>query len=292
MLALLSRILRLFCILAPALAAAQELQRLDGCRFVPTAWADGDSFLVRTADGAEHTVRLYGVDCVEYHVTDKTDADRLREQRRYFGIAEAGGSPQTSIALAKEAGRLAAEETSRALSHPFTLHTAFADARGDGKYKRIYAFVTTAGGDDLGERLVGKGLARAFGVYREGPDGSHRDTYREKLRDLELRAARLGRGVWAGTDWEKLPAERQLQRDEDAETGLATGAKRAAADKPVDLNTAARDELMTLPGIGEIMANRIIEGRPYGAVGELGKIPGIGTKTLEELRPYVTASQR
>jgi endonuclease YncB( thermonuclease family) len=37
-------------------------------------WADGDSFEVQTADGSSHTLRLYGADCIEWHVTDETDA--------------------------------------------------------------------------------------------------------------------------------------------------------------------------------------------------------------------------
>lgn len=285
-----SNILCVILLVLPAVLAAQEMKRLDGCRFIPTEWADGDSFLIRTAAGTEHTVRLYGVDCMEYHVTDKSDADRLRAQRHYFGISEAGGSPQTSIDLAKQTGKLAAKETARALARPFTVHTAYADARGDGRYKRIYAFITTANDEDLGELLVSKGLARAFGVYRERPDGTHRDLYREKLRDLELQAAKLGRGIWASTDWEKLPAERQIQRDEDAETSLATGGRKTVPSHPIDLNTAARDELMTLPGVGEVMANRIIEGRPYTSIEELEKIEGIGPKKLEGLREFLIIS--
>ena len=254
---------------------------------VPADWADGDSFLIQTGTGDQYTIRLYGVDCIEMEVRDDTDARRLREQRRYFGISEAGGSPQASITLAKEYGKLAAAETSTLLARPFTIHTSFADARGDAKFKRIYAFVTTADREDLGELLVRKGLARAFGVYRETPDGQQKDVYKERLRDLELVASRNGSGVWAKTDWDKLPAERQLERKEDAELGLAIGPKKIAPSDVLDLNTAARDELMGIPGVGETMANRIIEGRPYATVEDLGKVEGIGPKTLEKLKKYV-----
>jgi hypothetical protein len=50
-----------------------------------------------------------------------------------------------------------------------------------------------------------------------GPDGAHRDEIRARLADLELIAAKMGRGIWAWTDWEKLPAERRIDREEEAE---------------------------------------------------------------------------
>jgi len=272
-------------------AAPDPLVRLENCRLVPTEWADGDSFLVRTAEGKDFTVRLYGADCIEYHVTDKSDASRLGEQRRYFGIAEFGKSPEKSIELAKSLGGKAADETASLLAKPFTIHTAFADARGDGKHKRIYAFVTTSDGADLSEALVSKGLARAFGVYRETPGGVSGATFRDELADLELRAAKLGLGAWEHTDWEKLPAERGEQRSEEAEMDLATGAKREFTGPRLNPNTAARDELMTLPGIGETTANRIIQGRPYKSLADLDKVEGIGGKTLERLAEFLDFSQ-
>jgi competence protein ComEA len=40
-------------------------------------------------------------------------------------------------------------------------------------------------------------------------------------------------------------------------------------DKPLDLNTATRVELVSLPGVTEAEADRVIAGRPYSEPGEL-----------------------
>jgi competence protein ComEA len=57
----------------------------------------------------------------------------------------------------------------------------------------------------------------------------------------------------------------------------------------IDLNTATQAELESLPGVGEAIARRIIEGRPYSGVEDLLRVRGIGEATLEKLRPLVTA---
>lgn len=268
-------------------AAGKELTALKNCRYLPTEWSDGDSFLIQTEDGTKHTVRLYGADCFEWHVTDESDARRLREQRRYFGISRFGGAPQASIAAAKELGKAAADDIATALEKPFTVHTAFSDARGDGKYKRVYGFVTTADGEDLSARLVGLGLARAFGVYRQTPTGKSSKDYRAYLQDVELRAAKRGIGAWAKTDWDLLPSERQAEREENQELSLATAGPKLPAGQKVNPNTAARDQLMLLPGVGEITANRIIEARPFKVARDLLDVDGIGPKTLEKLKPFI-----
>ncbi len=66
-----------------------------------------------------------------------------------------------------------------------------------------------------------------------------------------------------------------------------------AGDAPplVDLNNATREELESLPGIGPVLAGRIMAHRtqkPFGSVDELAGVPGIGDKTLATLRPLVT----
>lgn len=261
-----------------------QLQTFREVTFVPTNWADGDSFRVRFADGTEQTVRLYGADCIEWHIGDESDARRLRAQRRYFGISDYGGGFESSIELARANAAAAYDFVGEVLSEPFTVYTSFADGRGDGRYTRIYAFVETPDGRDLATLLVEEGLARAFGVYRSTHDGLSRSDYMDQLKDAELVAARNGRGIWNFTDWEKLPEERRAQRAEDAETAAALG--KAPPSEPLDLNTAPRDELQSIPGIGEVTANRIIEARPFQSVDDLQRVSGIGPVTLEKIRVY------
>lgn len=265
---------------------AAELESIPGCRFVDEDWADGDSFPVRFPDSTIRTVRLYGADCLESAVErNETNAQRLRDQRRWFGIAE--------ISAAHAVGLEGKQASKRLLAKPFTVHTAFSDARGDARYERIYGFVTLSTGEDLSEVLVASGLARAFGVSRQRPDGTTAEEWREQLRDLEALAMKKGVGAWALTDWDKLPAERRAARAEEAEilSVKGTGVK-ALPEQPIDINTASRDELLALPGVGEVTALRIIEARPYTKPEDLLQVSGIGPKTYDKLAPHVKVTPK
>jgi competence protein ComEA len=71
---------------------------------------------------------------------------------------------------------------------------------------------------------------------------------------------------------------------------LGSGSTTAAA-APVDLNTAGLAELDSLPGVGPVLAQRILDWRAqngrFSTVDELGEVSGIGEKVLENLRPLV-----
>lgn len=61
---------------------------------------------------------------------------------------------------------------------------------------------------------------------------------------------------------------------------------------PLNLNTATKPQLVALPGIGKVMAERILRHRedhgPFRDLEELSSIKGISKRSLEKLKPLVT----
>ncbi len=73
--------------------------------------------------------------------------------------------------------------------------------------------------------------------------------------------------------------------------GTADGPAPAAGDGRVRLNLAGVDEMATLPGIGPVLAQRIVDYRdeygPFDVVEDLLDVPGIGEAKLAMLRDAV-----
>ncbi len=260
---------------------AVALQMITGCTLIDAPGNDGDSFRVRTPEDGDHIVRLYYVDCPETAAGTEADVRRIRNQTAHFGLP----SHVETVAF----GQQAAARTREVLQKPFTIYTAFAGAGGRSAEGRIYAFVRIADGQDLAELLVREGLARAFGVRRATPEGVHHLEADERMRDLELAAALGRKGVWARSDTERLVEMRAQQRAESAQLQEIREELRAASaptGDPPNLNTAAKHVLMLLPGIGPVLAQAIIDHRPYHDFDDLLKINGIGMATVNILRRH------
>ncbi len=69
---------------------------------------------------------------------------------------------------------------------------------------------------------------------------------------------------------ETAAATAQLKDDAKAVAqGVREGLTRPSADQPVDLNTASKAQLMSLPGMDDAAAERVIAGRPYSSEHQL-----------------------
>lgn len=101
-----------------------------------------------------------------------------------------------------------------------------------------------------------------------------------------------GERLWVPVPGEEPPPELPVPQPV-ATPGIPGAEVTGGADAGglVDLNTADQAELETLPGVGPVTAERILQWRAeHGAfttVEELVEVSGIGERTLEQLRPHV-----
>ncbi|HEX6887436.1 MAG TPA: helix-hairpin-helix domain-containing protein [Candidatus Nanopelagicales bacterium] len=122
---------------------------------------------------------------------------------------------------------------------------------------------------------VGDALAAAGGLRRDGRLGG--TNLARPLVDGER--VEIGRGVPAAPLVAGAPG------------GAGDAPGNPGGGQPVDLNTATAEQLDTLPGVGPVTASKVLAWRAahgrFSSIDELAEVPGIGPKTLEELRPHV-----
>lgn len=159
-----------------AQARGGDWARYHDRSFAVTYVVDGDTLDIDAADGDKPVtrIRLWGVDTPEVAKSNRGEM--------FFGPQASGFAKDTLE------GR--------------TVHIVLAPKRTRGKYGRLLAYVfLERGGRMFNEMLLEEGYAYA--------DRRFPHPYRDQFQDIERRARREGRGLWANVTVEQMPKWRQ-----------------------------------------------------------------------------------
>ena len=132
------------------------------------------------------------------------------------------------------------------------------------------------------------GAVRRPGVYRVPQDARVEDVI-ELAGGLSRKADRALVNLAAPvSDGQQVLVPARVATPAAASGGAAAGGGPAG---PVHLNSATLEQLDSLPGVGPVTAQKILDHRQqhgaFTSVDDLDAIPGIGPARLEQLRPLV-----
>jgi competence protein ComEA len=147
------------------------------------------------------------------------------------------------------------------------------------------------------ETLPGIGKTTAQAIIAGRPYKSIEDLKRVKgMSDKKISAIKdmvtVG-GTSAATAPGAVPSASEVKQKASAAQQAGTEKvektkSKLAAGQHVNINTATKEELDALPGIGPKKAQAIIDGRPYNAPEDIMKVKGIKQKTYDKIKDLIT----
>lgn len=180
----------------------------------------------------------------------------------------------------------------------------------------------SAEGKSLAESLVSAGLARAHGEDADFPDAEGKRRIWKALHELEAAAKHDGQGIFRNSRYAKpdrnaLKPLREPSKAEPKEpvkqpakefalkpaaqgqlNSTSDSLSQDRGDKPavpetisalVDINSASEEALIKLPQIGDSLAKKIIEARPFSSKADVKRVKGIGEGKYAAIKDLIEA---
>ncbi len=140
------------------------------------------------------------------------------------------------------------------------------------------------------EALPGIGAATAKAIIAARPIKSFNEL--DKIRGLgKNRLDALRDLVTTGDEPAPVAAKAAAPKTAAAKSTASTKAMpKTAAGQKVDINTAAKDDLDALPGIGPVKAQAIIEARPFKTIEDVMKVKGIKEGEFSKIKDLITVN--
>jgi competence protein ComEA len=137
------------------------------------------------------------------------------------------------------------------------------------------------------EALPGIGAATAKAIIAARPIKSIDEL--DKIRGLGKNRIEALRNLVTTADEPAPTAAKTAPAPTSAKTTVSPKATpKTPAGQKVDINTAAKEDLDTLPGIGPVKAQAIIEARPFKTIEDIMKVKGIKDGEFSKIRDLIT----